>query len=88
MKTIFSETSNLASKMEGKDKYIDFDRKFIELGFFGGFLQFFSLHFFRFSRIGQFLLLIEKSYVQHVIIKSYFMMEIHFPSMGENCFEL
>ena len=88
MKAIFSETSNLASKMAGKDKYIDFDRKFIELDFSGGFLQFFSLTFFRFSKIGQFLLLIKKSYVLHVTSKSYFIIEIHFSSMGENCFQL
>ena len=34
MKAIFSETSNLDSKMEGKHKYIGFDRKFIKLDFF------------------------------------------------------
>ena len=51
MKVIFSETSNLASKMEGKDKYIDFDRKFIEpelfLETYRDFLQSFSLDFCR-----------------------------------------
>ena len=66
MKVIFSETSNLASKMEGKDKYIDFDRKFIEpelyLETYRDFLQSFSLDF---CRIVQFLLLIIESYFHH-----------------------